>query len=222
MIKAKGKRDRIFRPAAVFACISGMQRQPLRQIYAGAAMVFLLLILPVFTSGCAYNSAKNSVAIKELLTSFKYKMFGIDRLIKDNNLDIAKVYLKEMINEGVHPLFANLHLAIIYTMQGKRKKCAKYLKASKSLINSKQDKAEYLFYKIKINLINRQKGYFDSSMKIISKLKREGANRERLYYYKGLLFFYHGDSLNALRCFKIVAKLNSSYKRRAKDAINKI
>lgn len=206
MIKAKGKRDRIFWAIPP----------------AKAAVVFLLFVLPVFASGCAYNPAKNSVAIKEPLTSLKYKMLGINRLIKDNNLDIAKVYLKEMINGGIHPFFADLHLAIIYAMQGKREKCVKYLKASKSLANSKQDKVEYLFYKIKINLINRQKGYFDSSMEIISKLKREGANRERLYYYKGLLFFYHGDSLNALRCFKIVAKLNSSYKRRAEDAINKI
>lgn len=201
MIKAKWKKDRIY-------CIS--------------IMMFLLLVLPVFIGGCAYNPAKNSVIIKEPITSFKYKMVGIERLIKDNNLDIAKVYLKEMINDGVHPFFANLRLAIIYAMSGEKEKCAKYMAISKNLINSKQDKVEYLFYKIKINLINRQRGYFDSSMKIISKLKRNGANIERLYYYKGLLFFYHGDSLNALRCFKMVAKLNSSYKRRAKNAINKI
>lgn len=192
------------------------------RIYHIFIIVFLLLVLSVFIGGCAYSPAKNSVVIKEPLTSFKYKMVGIDRLIKDNNLDIAKAYLKEMINGGVHPFFANLHLAVIYAMSGKKEKCAKYLKAAKTLINSRQDKAEYLFYRIKINLTNRQKGYFDSSMKIISKLKREGANIERLYYYKGLVFFYHGDSLNALRCFKMVEKLNSSYKRRAEDAINKI
>ncbi len=203
MIRVKWKRDKIYN-VHIFI------------------LMFLLLVLPVFVEGCAYNSAKNSVVIKEPLTSFKYKMVGIDKLIKDNNLDIARVYLKEMINGGVHPFFADLHLAIIYAMLSKKEKCAKYLANAKSLINSKQDKVEYLFYKIKVNLINRQRGYFDSSMKIISKLKRNGANIERLYYYKGLLFFYHGDSLNALRCFKMVIKLNSSYKRRAKDAINKI
>ncbi len=189
-------------------------------VYHIAIMIFLIFTLSVYIVGCAYNPA--SITINEPLTSFKYKKVEIDKLIKNRNLRMASIYLNKMISNNDHFFYAYLHLAVIGAMFGDKKRCTKYLSLSKSYIHSRQDKLEYLFYKIKINLINRQKGYFDSSMEIISKLKENGANVGRLNYYEGLLFFYHGDFSSALKFFKTVVKLNSSYKRYAKNAINKI
>lgn len=191
-------------------------------VYYISIMMFFIFVLSVYVGGCAYNPVKNSVIINEPLTSFKYKKVETDKLIKGNNLMTARIYLNKMINNDDHLFYAYLHLAVIAAMSDRKARCNKYLLLSKSFIHSKQDESEYLFYKIKINLINRQRGYFNSSIKILSKLKKSGADAGRLNYYKGLLFFYHGDFLKALKSFKTVVKLNSSYKRRAKDAINKI
>ena len=185
--------------------------------------ILSILTLPFFLGGCAFfgNEAK-SLFIREPLTSFKYKRVEIDRLIAARNFSLAKKYLKPMLFRKRHLLYANLRLALIYAKLNKSNISFRYIRNAKLSVNSKDRENRFLFGKLKILMVLRKKDYFERSLKIIAKLKKNNAVKPRLYYYEGTLYFYHGELLKALRNFKKVVALNSIYKRRAEYAISKI
>ncbi len=186
-------------------------------------IIIFILILPFFLEGCAFfgNGAKN-LFIGEPLTSFKYKRVEIDRLIAAQNFSLVKEYLKPMLLRKRHLLYANLRLALIYARLNKPDVSFRYLRNAKLNVDSKNKENRFLFGKLKILMVLRKKDYFERSLKIIAKLKKNNAVKPRLYYYEGTLYFYHGELLKALSNFKKVVALNSIYKRRAEHAISKI